>query len=51
MLHIDIPVSLVEWIISLFKYKHLRVVTAYGLSDGFIRNDGINQGDALFPLL
>ncbi|PKY36083.1 hypothetical protein RhiirB3_457961 [Rhizophagus irregularis] len=29
----------------------LRIATAYGLSDGFIGNDGIDQGDALSPLL
>ncbi|EXX60403.1 hypothetical protein RirG_180210 [Rhizophagus irregularis DAOM 197198w] len=51
MLCIDIPASLVEWIIALFKHRHLKVATAYGLSDGFTGNDGIDQGDALFPLL
>ncbi|GBC30164.1 hypothetical protein RIR_jg23897.t1 [Rhizophagus irregularis DAOM 181602=DAOM 197198] len=38
-------------ILTLFKYRSPRVATAYGLSDGFIGNDGIDQGDALFPLL
>ncbi|EXX61848.1 hypothetical protein RirG_167320 [Rhizophagus irregularis DAOM 197198w] len=51
MLRIDIPASLVEWIIVLFKHRHLKVATAYGLSDGFTGNDGIDQGDALSPLL
>jgi hypothetical protein len=51
MLRIDIPASLVEWIIALFKHRHLRVAIAYGLSDGFIGNDRIDQGDALSPLL
>ncbi|EXX77812.1 hypothetical protein RirG_020420 [Rhizophagus irregularis DAOM 197198w] len=51
MLCIDIPASLVEWIIALFKHRSLRVATAYGLSDGFTGYDGIDQGDALSPLL
>jgi hypothetical protein len=51
LLRIDISASLVEWIIALFKHRSLRIATAYGLSDGFIGNDGIDQGDALFPLL
>ncbi|EXX60618.1 hypothetical protein RirG_178360 [Rhizophagus irregularis DAOM 197198w] len=51
MLRIDIPASLVEWIIALFKHRHLKVATAYGLRDGFTGNDGIDQGDALSPLL
>ncbi|EXX52053.1 hypothetical protein RirG_256390 [Rhizophagus irregularis DAOM 197198w] len=51
MLRIDIPASLVEWIIALFKHRHLKVATAYGLSDGFTGNDRIDQGDALSPLL
>ncbi|RGB22590.1 hypothetical protein C1646_775840 [Rhizophagus diaphanus] len=51
MLRIDIPALLVEWIIALFKHRHLRVAKAYGLSDGFIGNDRIDQSDALFPLL
>ncbi|EXX71294.1 hypothetical protein RirG_079790 [Rhizophagus irregularis DAOM 197198w] len=51
MLRIDIPALLVEWIIALFKHRSLRVATAYGLSDGFTRKDGIDQSDALSPLL
>ncbi|CAB4403165.1 unnamed protein product [Rhizophagus irregularis] len=51
LLRIDIPASLAEWIIALFKHRFLRIATAYGLSDGFIGNDGIDQGDALSPLL
>ncbi|GBC53483.2 hypothetical protein GLOIN_2v1869978 [Rhizophagus irregularis DAOM 181602=DAOM 197198] len=31
LLYIDIPASLVEWIIALFKYRFLRIATAYGL--------------------
>ncbi|CAB4403501.1 unnamed protein product [Rhizophagus irregularis] len=34
MHRIDIPASLVEWIIALFKHRYLRVATAYRLSDG-----------------
>ncbi|PKY32055.1 hypothetical protein RhiirB3_449969 [Rhizophagus irregularis] len=42
---------MVAWILVLFKHRSLRVATAYGLSDGFIGNDGIDQGDVLSLLL
>ncbi|EXX55938.1 hypothetical protein RIR_jg37281.t1 [Rhizophagus irregularis DAOM 181602=DAOM 197198] len=42
---------MVAWILALFKHRSLRVATAYGLSDGFIGNDGIDQGDVLSLLL
>ncbi|GBC37735.2 hypothetical protein GLOIN_2v1785617 [Rhizophagus irregularis DAOM 181602=DAOM 197198] len=43
LLRIDILATMAEWIIALFDYRSLRIATAYGLSDGFIRNDGIDQ--------
>ncbi|EXX54309.1 hypothetical protein RirG_235740 [Rhizophagus irregularis DAOM 197198w] len=51
LLRIDIPATMAEWIIALFDHRSLRIATAYGLSDRFIGNDGIDQGDTLSPLL
>jgi len=48
---IDLPASLVKWIINLFKNREMQIITDYGLSPLFSASDGIDQGDALSPLL
>ncbi|GET64602.1 hypothetical protein RIR_jg7384.t1 [Rhizophagus irregularis DAOM 181602=DAOM 197198] len=37
--------------VALFKHRSLEISTAYGLSNGFIGNDRIDQSNALSPLL
>src|SRR5579862_1351691 len=48
---IDLPALLVKWIINLFRNREMQIITDYGLSPSFSASDGIDQGDALSPLL
>ncbi|EXX74037.1 hypothetical protein RirG_054790 [Rhizophagus irregularis DAOM 197198w] len=48
---LDIPEKFILWITGLFKNRQMSVITAFGPSPTFIRGDGIDQGDAISPLL
>jgi Reverse transcriptase (RNA-dependent DNA polymerase) len=48
---IKIPVNLINIIISLFANRRLRVITPMGLSSTIYAGDGIDQGEAISPLL
>ncbi|CAB4437194.1 unnamed protein product [Rhizophagus irregularis] len=48
---LDIPEKFVIWITGLFKNRQMNVITAFGPSPTFIGGDGIDQGDAISPLL
>ncbi|GES94139.1 RNA-directed DNA polymerase from mobile element jockey-like [Rhizophagus clarus] len=48
---LNIPPNLNKWICNLYKERSIKAITAFGLTDNFIAQDGINQGDALSPLI
>ena len=48
---LDIPEKFILWITGLFKNRQMSVITAFGPSPTFIGGDGIDQGDAISPLL
>src|SRR6266498_5520406 len=48
---IDLPTPFVNWIANLFSGRKMAIITHFGLSKYFTGNDGINQGDAISPLL
>src|SRR6266498_3984248 len=48
---IDLPTPFVNWIANLFSGRKMAVITHFGLSNYFTGNDGIDQGDAISPLL
>ncbi|GBC02443.1 hypothetical protein RclHR1_04620010 [Rhizophagus clarus] len=45
------PISLVDWICNLYEERSIRAITAFGLTDSVTARDGIDQGDALSPLM
>lgn len=51
MTRIKIPGNIKALITFLFKGRNLRVITPFGLSDPIIAGDGIDQGEAISPLL
>ncbi|GES99530.1 RNA-directed DNA polymerase from mobile element jockey-like [Rhizophagus clarus] len=51
LLRIDIPTNIVNWIIDLFKHRSMRIITEFGLTNRITAGDGIDQGDAISPLL
>jgi hypothetical protein len=48
---LDIPEKFITWIIDLFKNRQMNVLTAFGPSPTFVGGDGIDQSDAISPLL
>src|SRR5438034_10287017 len=48
---IALPAQFVSWIIELFTNRSMNVITNFGLSPILIAKDGIDQGDAISPLL
>ncbi|GBB97961.1 hypothetical protein RclHR1_31030002 [Rhizophagus clarus] len=48
---IDISNNVIDWIVDLFDKILIRVITDFGLMDYAHAGDGIDQGDALSPLL
>src|SRR3954451_3319517 len=51
MERLKIPEHTISYIIDLFDKKVIRVITAQGLSEPFIGEDGIDQGETISPLL
>jgi hypothetical protein len=41
----------INFIIDLFDQRNIRIITAHGLSKGFVAQDGIDQGEVISPLL
>jgi len=48
---IRLPTQATDWIINLFQRRSTQVITAFGLSQPLIAQDGINQGEVILPLL
>ncbi|EXX74277.1 hypothetical protein RirG_052590 [Rhizophagus irregularis DAOM 197198w] len=48
---LDILEKFILWITGLFKDRQMSIITAFGPSPTFIGGDGIDQGDAISPLL
>src|ERR1051325_10405271 len=48
---ICIPATAIDFIINLFDQRNIKVITAHGLSNGFVAQDGIDQGEVISPLL
>src|SRR3954454_3532988 len=46
-----IPEHMISYIIDLFDNRVIRVTTAQGLSEPFVGEDGIDQGETISPLL
>ncbi|GES77644.1 reverse transcriptase family protein [Rhizophagus clarus] len=51
LLRIDIPTNIVNWIIDLFKYRSMRIITEFRLTNRITAGDGIDQGDTISLLL
>ena len=48
---LGLPERFIQWILDLFQGRHMRVITAFGLTDPFSAADGIDQGDSISPLI
>src|ERR1043165_5055215 len=48
---IKILENIINFIISLFYKRQIRIITSYGLSEPFTGEDGIDQGKTISPLL
>src|SRR5437016_6071667 len=48
---IALPTQFVSWIIELFTNRNMNIITNFGLSPTLTAKDGIDQGDAISPLL
>src|SRR5204862_7965260 len=48
---IKIPTNVIDFIISLFFNRQIRIITSFGLSQPFTGRDGIDQGETISPLL
>src|SRR5207248_11006527 len=48
---IDLPSPFINWIANLFANRKMAVITHFGLSRYFHGKDGIDQGDAISPIL
>src|SRR6266496_3970554 len=48
---IGLPDTFNRWILDLFRGRHMRVITMFGLTDSFSAADGIDQGDSISPLI
>ena len=48
---IKLPPNIIEFIIHIFKERKIKIITTYGLSNGFTAEDGIDQGEIISPLL
>ncbi len=48
---IKIPNNIISFIIDNFKNRKISVITAYGISEPFVGEDGIDQGETISPLL
>src|SRR5260363_88062 len=48
---IKIPQILIKFFINLYKNRHMRVITSYGLMKEFTAEDGIDQREVISPLV
>ena len=51
LIRIDVPNSIVNFLIALFRNREIKVITYWGTTEPFIAGDGIDQGDTISPLL
>jgi exonuclease III/ribonuclease HI len=51
LLRIKLPNTLINFIISLYEKRKIKVITNYGLTDEFEAEDGIDQGEVISPLV
>ena len=48
---LKLPLNIVSFIINIFKERHIQIITYFGLTNGFVAQDGIDQGEIISPLL
>jgi hypothetical protein len=48
---VALPECFIQWLLSIFHERQMSVITTKGLSPQFIGLNGIDQGDAISPLL
>jgi hypothetical protein len=48
---LDMPRNFINWIIDLFRNRHINAITAFGFTPTIEGKDGIDQGDPISPLL
>src|SRR5204862_897218 len=48
---IKCPQNIINFIISLFYNRQIRIITSHGLTESFTGQDGIDQGETISPLL
>ncbi|GBB84141.1 hypothetical protein RclHR1_10790006 [Rhizophagus clarus] len=48
---LNMPANMTKWICNLYKERSIWAIIAFSLTDKVIAQDGINQGDALSPLM
>ena len=51
LLHLSIPVPIVDIIINIFTNRHNQVITNLGLTSPYPVHNGIDQGETITPLL
>src|SRR5215212_7699235 len=51
MERIKIPAATINYLIDLFDERQISVITAYGSTEFFTGQDGIDQGETISPLL
>src|SRR6266536_576585 len=48
---IKIPVNIKDFILDIYKNRSIKIITSYGLTEAFVAGDGIDQGEAISPLI
>ena len=48
---IKVPENLIRFIIEIYEGRRVRVITRYGITEGFQAKDGIDQKEVISPLI
>src|SRR5688572_30973725 len=48
---IKLPNTAVDFIVNLFQYRKMKIITNFGLSEELTAADGIDQGEVISPLI
>ena len=48
---IKIPELLIDFLLSLYNKRKIKVITEYGLTKEFVAEDGLDQGEVVSPLM
>jgi len=51
MRRIRLPGTVINFVINLFSKRRMQVITDYGLTEEFVAEDGIDQGEVISPLV